>query len=216
MTLPRHHPPEELLLAHAAGVAPEAVSLLVATHLTLCPTCREQCDDLDAIGGVLLAGVEAHGKASEDDWTALASRSEASRRVAEPPVDGALSRPGVPLTLWPFLGGAPGWRRLLPGVRYARLSTSSSGRQARLLEIRRGFRVPLHTHRGTELTLVLKGGFGDAHGHYLRGDVAAYDESVQHEQRMDDAEDCVCLVVNDAPVRPLTWVGRLLNLRADL
>ena len=35
-----HHPGEELLLAYAAGASDEALSLIVATHMAYCATCR--------------------------------------------------------------------------------------------------------------------------------------------------------------------------------
>lgn len=38
----RHHIGDDLLLSYAAGTLDEASSLLVATHLALCPHCRAQ------------------------------------------------------------------------------------------------------------------------------------------------------------------------------
>ncbi len=71
--------------------------------------------------------------------------------------------------------------------------------------------MPVHTHEGTELTLVLAGAFSDAHGHFLRGDVAEADASVEHQPVADPGEDCLCLAVTDAPLRLTGPFGRLLN-----
>ena len=49
-----HHPSEDLLLAYAAGDLGEAWSLLIATHLALCPVCRGAVRDAEAIGGALI------------------------------------------------------------------------------------------------------------------------------------------------------------------
>ena len=38
---PHHHPHDELLMEYAAGALDESHSLLVATHLSFCPVCRE-------------------------------------------------------------------------------------------------------------------------------------------------------------------------------
>ena len=38
----RHHLTDELLLAYAAGNLAESWSLAVASHLSLCPACRER------------------------------------------------------------------------------------------------------------------------------------------------------------------------------
>ena len=37
---PVHHPTDEFLLDYAAGALGEPKSLLVATHLSMCPACR--------------------------------------------------------------------------------------------------------------------------------------------------------------------------------
>ena len=36
----RHHPDDELLLDYASGALGEAESLVIATHMALCPICR--------------------------------------------------------------------------------------------------------------------------------------------------------------------------------
>jgi putative transcriptional regulator len=50
----RHHLPDELLLAYAAGTLAEPWSLVVATHLSLCPVCRAREAHFAAIGGAEL------------------------------------------------------------------------------------------------------------------------------------------------------------------
>ena len=71
--------------------------------------------------------------------------------------------------------------------------------------------MPKHTHAGNELTLVLAGGFTDARGSYLRGDVAVTDEHVDHQPTADWDEDCLCLAVVDAPLRLTGRMTRFLN-----
>ena len=81
----------------------------------------------------------------------------------------------------------------------------------RLLWIRAGAAVPQHTHQGSELTLVLKGSFHDAHGRYVRGDVEEADSDVDHRPIAGDDEDCLCLAVTDAPLKLTSPLGRLIN-----
>ncbi|MGL1147904.1 zf-HC2 domain-containing protein, partial [Vibrio parahaemolyticus] len=54
-----HHPSNSLLLDYAAGTLDEASSLLIATHLTLCPHCRREVAAAEAIGGSLLDDLPA-------------------------------------------------------------------------------------------------------------------------------------------------------------
>ena len=50
----RHHMPETVLAEYAAGISPEPVSLIVASHATLCENCRRTVDMLDQVGGAML------------------------------------------------------------------------------------------------------------------------------------------------------------------
>ena len=75
MTIPTHHPGEELLLDYADGSLPESAALAVATHLALCPPCRDHVTTLEAIGGALLDDSPPE-PISDDCLDALLSRLE--------------------------------------------------------------------------------------------------------------------------------------------
>lgn len=221
--MPVHHLPHELLLDHAAGSLPEPVALLVATHLALCPSCRQQESELEAIGGALLeeiapepiegggvdalfARIEAE-TGREDKTMAAASDVERSKPVSSDTV------PTLPRPLRDYVArgiDALDWKRR-GKLSEARLLKGVSGGTVKLLRIPAGAMMPLHTHRGSELTLVLEGGFSDENGHYLRGDVAVADEEITHRPRADDDGDCLCLAVTQAPVRLAGPLTRLLN-----
>ena len=51
----KHHLSDELLLGYSAGTLPEAFSLMVAAHVSLCDECRAQLETYDTLGGALLA-----------------------------------------------------------------------------------------------------------------------------------------------------------------
>ncbi|MBL6081381.1 cupin domain-containing protein [Belnapia sp. T18] len=71
-------------------------------------------------------------------------------------------------------------RRLAPGIRHAVLLRGPDGETLRLLRIKPGTALPRHSHRGTELTLVLKGAFADETGHYGPGGLAPPLRTVLH------------------------------------
>ncbi len=50
----RHHISDPLLMAYSAGTLPEAFSLVVATHISMCDECRARLMSFDAIGGALI------------------------------------------------------------------------------------------------------------------------------------------------------------------
>ena len=57
--MPTHHPPETWLLGHVAGTNDEAIDLLVASHATLCPECRDHLADIEEAAGQSLDQHEA-------------------------------------------------------------------------------------------------------------------------------------------------------------
>jgi putative transcriptional regulator len=106
------------------------------------------------------------------------------------------------------------WKRVMRGVEQAEVAVDK-GRtgnvRARLLRIAPGVRVPRHTHAGTEMTLVLAGGFSDGDKQYRRGDFSFGDGTTDHSPMADDDGECLCLTVTDAPLRLTGPLMRLLN-----
>lgn len=218
--LPTHHIGEELLLDYAAGATTEAVSLLIASHLALCPMCRGQLAELEQVGGALLgalpgeepddAGLEAIlARLDEDDEEPTTPVVSMAAPVVAPEAgDGIL----LPEPLRSYVGtdlGRLGWKRRMRGLDECVLPVG--GARVSLMRIHQGAAMPKHTHAGNELTLVLTGGFTDARGSYLRGDVAVTDQHVDHQPVADLDEDCLCLAVVDAPLRLTGRVTRFLN-----
>ena len=94
---------------------------------------------------------------------------------------------------------------------YRKLLEDFPGYKTRMMRIKAGTAMPWHTHEGQELTLVLAGGFTDGEKHFLAGDVAAADPTVNHRPVADPGEDCLCLAVTEGPLRLTGPIGRLLN-----
>lgn len=88
------------------------------------------------------------------------------------------------------------------------------GEEARvnLMYISEDVRIPQHTHKGQESTLVLHGGFSDEDGHYEVGDVLVRDASVKHSPFTKPGEDCLCLTVLTEPMIFTQGVARIFNM----
>jgi len=213
-TNPTHHPSEERLLDYASGASAEPVSLLIATHLALCPQCRRDTAELEMLGGVLLEQMPPDPMTPESLAQSLARimrPEELPQPISTPHED--LGDRSVPQPLRGYLSTVLDdlpWRRIGP-ISELLLLQDVPDHTTRLLRIRAGAAVPSHTHRGTELTLVLKGGYTDGKGHYLRGDVEEADGNIDHRPTADQDEDCFCLAVTDAPLKLTSRLGRLLN-----
>ena len=213
-----HHVGEDLLLAYAAGTLDEATSLLVATHLALCPACRADLDLAQTIGGVLLDRTEAAVPADEGVLEAVldtpdntVSPRETSGQTS---IDVRCGAFVLPQPLRDYAGGDSAelaWRAVGGGIRKFALKTSDAGATAMLLSIPAGKAVPDHGHHGFEATLVLAGSFYDRGTWYRRGDVEIADQGVVHQPMAGPEEDCICLAVTDAPLRFSNLIPRLLQ-----
>ncbi len=213
--MPSFHAEDEHLMAYAAGSLAEPIALLVATHLALCPSCRARVGSFEAVGGALLETLDTvtTDRSLRDAVLARLDETDAEPAPAPRPAKAGPVDLRVPEPLRGYLGSRLddlAWKPRGP-VDEVRILPDHAGITSRLFRIKAGTAMPRHTHEGSELTLVLSGGFTDRGDHFLRGDVAAADSGVDHCPLADTDEDCYCFAVNDAPLRLTGRLGRLLN-----
>lgn len=210
MSMPQHHPDEALLIEYANGSLSEAKALLVATHLALCPVCRQAVAAGEAASATLAFESAAAdvGPMPEVAATPVEKPAAPVQPVAQvpEPLRGYLGRPVPDL----------GWVRVMTGMKEYPLPEFSGRAGVRLLVIEPGRRMPRHTHEGLELTLVLQGSFADASGDYAKGDVATADASIDHQPQAGGREVCICLAVEDAPLKLTGFNGLVINAAATV
>ncbi|MFN3970367.1 MAG: ChrR family anti-sigma-E factor [Gemmobacter sp.] len=195
----RHHISDALLMAYSAGEVDEAFALVIATHLSMCDECRSRAGAFDAIGGVMVDGIEA-APIAEDSLQACLARIDAMG-MAPPPKP--VRRGSVPQPLVDYIGGdlaAIQWRPIGMGVKQAVL-LSGQGASARMLMIPAGQVMPDHGHRGLELTMVLRGAFRDGADRFGPGDVEIAGEDTKHTPAAEPGEDCICLAAVDGKLQ---------------
>lgn len=215
--MPRFHAGDEHLMDYAAGSLAEPFAVLVATHLALCPACRDRVAAFEAVGGALLEDLDADAVDRSLRQAVLARLDEAEGQ-AHAPAAPAVHKPKaidlrVPEPLRSYLEGGLDdldWKSRGP-VDEVRLLRDHAGVTSRLFRIKAGTAMPQHSHGGSELTLVLAGAFTDRGDHFTRGDVAVADASVDHCPVADADQDCYCFAVNDAPLRLTGSLSRFLN-----
>ena len=208
----KHHVTDALLMAYSAGTLPEAFSLTVAAHVSMCDDCRARLGAFDTVGGALIEQGATEDVASDSLAATMALIRAGGPK--ERPAPTPKPRPrvdGLPGPLQDYIGGGLDkvrWRHVGMGVKQAILPTSRDA-TARLLFIPAGAAVPDHGHGGTELTLVLQGAFVDEVDHFGPGDLEVANEDLDHTPIADIGADCICLAATDAPLRFRSMIPRL-------
>lgn len=212
----QYHPDTSLLEQHAAGSLPLAYSLCVSVHACFCPQCRRAITSLQGLGAVLMeqlppqdvaAGTFERVMAAIDQFSdmqhdeANTGRHEAAASAVPVPLRGLIPEGYEQLH----------WSRLLPSLKVARLDLGDPRYSVALHQINAGGKVATHDHRGEEITLVLNGSFSDEFGVYTDGDFLLRVPNEVHRPRATENESCMCLTVQEAPVKFTGLFTRLIN-----
>lgn len=195
----RHHPLPETLIAYASGTLPNAISGVVACHISLCGQCAQDAHRLAIVGGLLLERTDSPAAIEVSERRIARALADPFLAVPTdpPPVATGGGDPLLPLPLAHHLGMSGDeipWQRVVKGVRQYWVKLPEGAGQMRLLRLAPGKILLEHTHLGMELTLVLKGAYGDHSGQYVRGDVIEWDEDSKHTPRVFGEEECVCVI----------------------
>ena len=208
-----HHLDPATIMAHAAGTLDEAFHVVVASHVTWCPVCREIARQATQLGGEMLGQLEATLVSDECRSKTLSKLDTATLHCFP---KSPLSRGEAPEPLAHLIGGKSfadlAWKRKAPGLALFDLpvSRASSGKLF-LMRIAPGMAMPEHGHGGAEITLILSGAYNDKFGRYAQGDVADLDDSIEHQPVVETGAACICLVATQAPTRFKSWAARLLQ-----
>ena len=211
-------PGEELYGAYAAGVLDPALKLLLETQGCLRENLYKRLSQADMVAGALLErerpapmsfgaidrALEAIDVLERDGDTQIAEAvQEAGQaldeliRLPEPLRDIALEA-----------AGQEGWKFAGPGLRIMRLPMESSA-EAELLRIEPGFGAPMHSHKGSEYTLVVTGAFTDEIGNYKPGDISIAGPGVTHKPVADQGEVCFARAVREGDLEFKGLLGML-------
>ncbi len=207
-----HHPSADILMEHSAGTLPVAQSACISAHLNYCNKCRRSHEHFQAIGGALMERMDPvtvsesvldQVLARLDEPAPLTLSNAKDHRQVELP--GLLQR---------IINGdftQLVWKKVTKSLSISYLKTGDTHYEFALYRISAGGRIPEHQHGGSEMTLVLQGGFSDGAGSYHPGDFVYRSAEDTHAPVALDGEDCICLAVLDAPLKFTGWQYRWMN-----
>ncbi len=207
----KHHPSSDFLIEYAAGTLPVAQAACVSAHISYCPQCRRASEQLQEVGAALMESMEPVSVSERVLDSVLARLDEPAPLAFEPRRD---ETPAIPGLLARIINGDFSqlvWKRVTKSLSVSYLRTGDAGYEFALYKIAAGGAIPDHDHSGSEMTLVLKGGFADAEGEYHPGDFIYRQAHEAHRPHALDDEECICLAVLDAPLKFTGWKYRWMN-----
>ena len=218
-----YHPSKAVLKEFVAGNMPVSISLIIASHVEMCRECQilveslteeaalqafdmheEQSgmNDFEGYADECLLGVESDNilnaivveSAEQQILPELIDIEVQATKVTLPRALNSIS-----LTEWQGVGK----------ISRARLNIEDAERRMSLLHIAKNGKVPPHTHKGYEITLLLQGSFEDEMGQYQAGDFIWLDGS--HTHHPVTHEGCICLTVSSDALHFTQGISQLFN-----
>ncbi|GAB5453426.1 MAG: anti-sigma-E factor ChrR [Halioglobus sp.] len=207
------HPDIEFLTEYSAGTLPLAQSACVSIHVSKCDHCSLLAAQLADLGAGLFEALDPQPVGDAQLNAVLARLDDEAPLAFERSVERRDSN-SIPAILQRLMRGDFSdltWKKVGSALRIAHLDTGDPRHEFALYHIRAGGKIPQHTHRGAELTLVLEGGFSDAEGSYHAGDFIYRKPGEVHAPTALQSEDCICIGVLDAPLKFTDWRFRWMN-----
>lgn len=194
----QHHPSDAWLLDFACGNLPPLFDQIIKAHVDVCPVCKEVVKDAERLGGELLNAIGhshsspvemCHEKYGDISHTLYdASRAESTGHVAD--LEKLVS------TYLDSSFNALPWKSFGEGLKLCRLIKEDNV-QMWMLRGQPGVTLPVHSHKGSELTLVMKGAYFCGSQIFQAGDIEEADETVEHQPVITSGGECICLAVTE-------------------
>ena len=203
---------DALLVDYAAGALSQPLEILIETHLAMNPESAKTMQMLMQLGGILLEECEPVSL-SEDAldkvMSAIAEDEEPLQKVTHSE-NSLLPRPISDYI--PDLSCTKSWRSAGIGIARHDVKFSQSDMRATIYRIQPSRAVPSHSHTGSEITLVLAGGFSDESGTFGPGDIAVQEAGEVHKPVADADGECIVFAVNEGDIRLVGPFGRVFSL----
>lgn len=213
------HPKYTDLQAFSAGNCEPALALMVSAHVDMCPQCQQDCMEMQSDMATELFAQRAAQKpldaqylAMMDDITDLPVAP--SPKIETRAVNTSIELDGkffeLPRALSRHVKNTGNWSRLVGKLWQAPVDLGDIGK-ANFIYMEKGGRVPEHTHKGMEMTLVIDGQFADGISEYDCGDFTVMSNKHNHMPHSEADDGCLVFSIVDQPLHFTAGIARLLN-----
>lgn len=216
----KFHPDLDMLTEFTAGTLSLAQSACVSMHLSYCTKCQEISEAQTVMAANLFEDLEPVS-VSDSQLDIVMSRLDEDAPLTYSK-DSYAKEAGTPAILQRLMHGDfsdLNWKKITSSLRISYLSTGDPYYEFALYHIKAGGVIPEHNHQGSEMTLVLEGGFSDSDGTYHAGDFLFREAGDVHSPAALADQDCICLAVLDAPLKFTRlrhrWMNPFLQLKAS-
>jgi putative transcriptional regulator len=220
-----HHPTHSLLNDYVQGILPASLSAAISVHAGMCGACAKNIQALteEAAANAFIEKSKTYSntqdKSDVDKFItnmssfdhmlkSITDDESTSEIITLEPLE--IEIKGTTYQLPNALRSISmmGWQKMGELSR-ARLNLNEGSLRSSLLHIDKNGKVPSHTHKGFELTLLLAGSFEDERGTYVKGDFIWLTNQVTHTPYTK--EGCLCLTVADDALQFTQGFSKLLN-----
>ena len=210
----------EVYSSYAAGCLDPAFCLMIETQAAIRPDVSRAIARAESIAGLFFESEEkiALSEGAATKALAMIDAYEAgerpSARAALRASEGldeilALPEPLRETALQSFQISK--WQGLTQGISRLKLDAGSQA-EVELYRIEPGCTVPRHSHKGSEFTLVVQGGFTDESGSFGPGELSIKGPKDTHQPTGDDDGVCFALAIRDGGLKFTGMMGLVQRL----
>lgn len=209
------HPTQKQLTSFVEGNCEPSMALVISAHVDMCKQCQTQV-------------LALQDKISQQSFAQeLSLNDDYSKMIADitqlPVAESRLNRPAaatieldgrkfvLPRALQRYAQKTGSWSHMVGKLWQAPVELGEDLGRAHFIYMEKGGKVPEHTHRGTELTLVIDGSYSDGLAEYDTGDFTVLDGTSKHTPFSEVDEGCLVFTILDKPLQFTSGLARLLN-----
>jgi len=228
-----YHPDIELLLKYANGQLEPALAIAIGLHHQHCHKCQSSISEIESISGESLEysqDAEINDSSFDSLMKQVDSLGISAEKADEGPAHITQESSGLASSTYERLAVASSdvslvkkldtqdfqdtkWKRITSKISQSEILLGDDSFKVELLKFKPNAKIPKHTHKGNEFTVVVQGSFMDKYGQYQLGEFIHMDEHNEH-QPIAGEEGCICLAITDKRLDFTGFLGPVINWMA--